>query len=740
MITETSGLMPSTRRPVPLHRRADLIVELMEYQRGSYFVVKDPVALKYYRLGPEHYRILELLDGTRSLEEIRDELLERFPYVRPTLGELQMVVIDLHNKGLVYSGRPGQGQVMLEKRRETRKQQIMSTAMNILSLRFPGWDPERTLRWLYPWVRWMYRPEFVFLQLALIGAAYILLASQFNLFRTKLPEFRQFFGWPNLIYLYVTIGAMKVLHELGHGMTCRHFGGECHEIGVILLVFSPTLYCDVSDSWMLKNKWERIAIGAAGMWIESILSSLALFAWWFTHPGLLHHLCLNVFFISSVSTVVFNANPLMRYDGYYMLSDFLEIPNLAEKARRLTQDAFSNYCLGIETKEDAFMPQHGRFWLITYTIASTIYRWVVLFGITLFLYTVLKPYKLQSVGITMAWLSLGGIVGSMITGVVQIIRTPRNKPLSKPHILASLGIVAVVLGLVGSVPLPLHVYAPFLIEPHDVVHVYSAVRGKVVEIKVKPGDPVEKGDILMVLADPEKILQKQELETQLRSQEIEVEKLRRLEQPSRLEVALKQLESIRAQIADHQLKIDELTVRAPVSGKVVAPPRTPEPKDANVAFELHPWKGIPLDPQNEGALIEPRTHLCSIAPDDLYQAVLLVDQSDRNDLHLDQKVQIKFDHLPNRVFDGTINAIAAKHTEFAPGTVTNKAGGTLATVTDSQGRERLTSVAYEATVLLDKHGDRLCAGMRGDSRFRIGHRSPWDWLFRWYRHTFNFRL
>ncbi|MBI3863966.1 MAG: hypothetical protein HY290_18945 [Planctomycetia bacterium] len=392
MISESSSLKPSTRRPVPLHRRADLVVERIDYQLGSYFVIKDPLSLKYFRLGPEQYKVLELMDGTRSLEEVRDRLLEQFPYVRPSLGELQLVVIDLHAKGLVYSGRPGQGQVLIERRREARRKQIVAVAMNILSLRLPGWDPESFLKWLHPKVRWLYRPPVLALHLAIVAVAYLLLATQFDTFRTKLPEFRQFFGWPNLMYLYLTIAVMKVLHEVGHGMTCRHFGGECHEIGVIFLVFSPTLYCDVSDSWMMHNKWKRIAIGAAGMWVESVLSSLALIAWWFTHPGLLHHLCLNVFFISSVSTVLFNANPLMRYDGYYMLSDFLEIPNLAEKARVLLQNAFASTCLGIETKEDAFMPQRGRGWLVTYAVASAAYRWLVLFGITLFLYTVLKPY------------------------------------------------------------------------------------------------------------------------------------------------------------------------------------------------------------------------------------------------------------------------------------------------------------------------------------------------------------
>lgn len=740
MITESSSLMPSTRRPVPLHRRADLVVERIDFQHGSYFVVKDPLALKYYRLGPEHYCVLDLLDGTRSLEEVREKLLEQFPYVRPSLGELQLVVIDLHSKGLVYSGRPGQGHVLLERRREARRKQIMSVAINLLSLRLPGWDPEATLERLYPWVRWLYRPAWVAVQLAIIAAAYLLLATQFETFRTKLPEFKQFFGWPNLIYLYLTIGAMKVLHELGHGMTCRHYGGECHEIGVILLVFSPTLYCDVSDSWLLRNKWQRIAIGAAGMWVEGVLSSLALIAWWFTHPGLLHHLCLNVFFISSVSTVLFNANPLMRYDGYYMLSDFLEIPNLAEKARTLLQNAFAGTFLGIETKEDAFMPQRGREWLVTYAVASAIYRWLVLFGITLFLYTVLKPYKLQSIGVALAWFSMAGIVGTVVTGVIRIIKTPRNKPLSRRRMGVSLGVVAVVVAITASVPLPLHVYAPFLIEPHQVSHVYSAVPGTAVEIRVRPGDKVSRGDLLIEFVDREKERQYNELLTQLQSQEIEVEKQRKLEQAGKLEVALQQVHSLKLQIRDYESQLRQLKVLAPIDGTVIAAPRVAEPKDVAAGFELHAWSGTPLEQHNLGALIEARTHLCSIAPDDLYQAVLLVDQSDRQDIHTNQKVQIKLDHLPSRVFEGTIGAIAERHAEFAPGTLSNKAGGVLPTVTDAQGRERLTSVAYEATVLLDEHGDRLCAGMRGNSRFLVGHRSPWNWVWRWYRHTFNFRL
>ncbi|MEQ9068033.1 MAG: hypothetical protein RLO18_14970, partial [Gimesia chilikensis] len=156
--------------------------------------------------------------------------------------------------------------------------------------------------------------------------------------------------------MWFVLGAAKVVHEFGHGLSCKHYNGECHGMGIMFLVFSPCLYCDVSDSWMLRNKWQRIIIGGAGMYIEVIMSAIAVWIWWFTKPGLLNHLALNLFFISTVTTVIFNANPLMRFDGYYMMSDLLEIPNLRQKADKHLRDTFAWYCLGIESQRDPFMP------------------------------------------------------------------------------------------------------------------------------------------------------------------------------------------------------------------------------------------------------------------------------------------------------------------------------------------------------------------------------------------------
>ena len=126
----------------------------------------------------------------------------------------------------------------------------------------------------------------------------------------------------------------KSIHELGHGLMCKHFGGECHEIGFMLLVMTPAMYCNTSDSWLLPNKWHRIAIGGAGMYVEIVMAAICTFIWWHTQPGVIHYMALNVIFLCSITTLLFNANPLLRYDGYYMLSDYLEIPNMGQNPKQ----------------------------------------------------------------------------------------------------------------------------------------------------------------------------------------------------------------------------------------------------------------------------------------------------------------------------------------------------------------------------------------------------------------------
>jgi putative peptide zinc metalloprotease protein len=740
MSASLSAMLPSTRRPIPLRRRPDLVVRRIEYQGIGSWVIKDPVALKYHRLQAEQYCVLGLLDGARNLEEIRDELIQNFPTLHVLLTDVQRLITDLHEKGLLQSLRYGQGASLMKHRIEQRLQRVWGFLRNLLYIRLPGWDPERVLTWLHPYVAWLFRPGVCAVCVCLVLASLALVFTEFAEFRRRLPEFHQFFKWPNLIYLWITVSATKILHEFGHGMSCKHYGGECHEMGFMLLVFSPALYCDVSDSWIMRNKWHRIIIGGAGMYVETVLSAVAIFVWWETNPGLLHFLCLNIFFVSTVSTVIFNANPLMRYDGYFMLADFLEIPNLRPKADKLLSDRFAWYCLGIEQRPDPFMPETGRFWFVTFAIASAIYRWVILFGVTMFLYEVLKPYGLQSIGITMAVMSLAGIFGNLGHAVYRIVSAPRSEPMDYRKLSITVGIVTTLAIAAFLVPLPLHEETVFLVEPTDVAHVYATTPGRVTEVHVTPGSKVNQGDLLLKLSNEDKQQKRDSLRMERDVQKEDIALYQKLNDPAQEHVAQEHLDGINKQLADREHELAQLELRAPCSGIVVAPSRMKGPTREDLQHQLSRWYGTPLDPDNRSAYLQERTHVLSIAPKGTYDAVLYVDQGYRDDIHVGQEVQIKLEHLADRTLYGKIEKISDRESDQAPELLSNKAGGELSTVPDSHGRERLTNSVYQATVHLDENADLLRPGMRGRARFTVDQRSAFGWVWRYLRRTFHFRL
>lgn len=794
----SSSMVASNERPIPLKKRADLQVARIDYLGVGYQVIKDPIALKYHRLQVEQYRILELLDGQRSLEKVRDDLKLEFPTLQVTLSDIQQLITDLHRKGLVISNRAGQGAAVTRERQKSRREKIKQTLMSLMYLRLPGWDPERTLRVLHPFVGWMFHPVAVGVCAVFVTSAWLLLGANLEQFRGRLPEFQSFFGWPNLIYLWITMALAKVIHEFGHGISCNHYGGECHEMGVMLLVFSPCLYCDVTDSWMMRNKWHRIIIGAAGMYIEVILSAIAIYVWWFTKPGLLHHLALNTFFVTTITTVIFNANPLMRFDGYYMMSDFLEIPNLRQKSEKLLREAFSWYCLGIESRPDPFMPETGRAWFVTYAIAAWLYRWVILVSISMFLYTVLKPYDLQSLGITLMIFSMAGIVFAMFRSIYQIVATPRMEPMSKPKIAVSLTVLGIVAWLALTIQIPWHLEAPLFLEPRGVVTVPAPFTGRIMPPEeyrdhyamllsvqdyarrtaipkqddiipekislldglpapdqyaalVRNGQTVQKGHVLAIVEDEVELKNRDDLiESTYRwvARTGEVDSYRQNQNLLREQETLAEVISLEEHIRELVRLNATRVVTAPVSGIVVAARRLPEPPRDDVdTTKLGRWFGTALDQRNEGCFVEIGQELMSIAPSQELQAVLYVNQSHRDELQDNMEIEIKMDHLPGITYVSQIREVSPKGELLAPEALTTRYNGPLATTSDPQGKEKLASTAYRAIVGLNFHHDASAGddalmkpGMRGNARFLVGNRTAIQWATRYFLETFRFKV
>ena len=738
---QTEQTLASSKRPIPLVARPDLVFQGVGFQGNAHWVVKIPASLRYFRLRPEQYFLLRSLDGQSTLETLQERLRAEFPSMVLQLTDIQRLAIDLYEKGLAYSNRPGQGASLVANTRRQRWQKLKSTLSSLLCIQVPGWNPHRALDWLSPFSRWMFHPAAVCAAVAAMLVAWVLLLVQFEEFQGRLPAFHEFFAWPNVMYLWITLAAAKLLHELGHALSCRHFGGECHSIGIMFLVFSPTLYCDVSDSWMLRSKWQRIAIGGAGMYVESVLSALAIFVWWNTQPGLLNHVCFNVFLVTTITTVIFNANPLMRFDGYYMLADFLEIPNLREKADKLLRDAFAGLCLGIDSQPDPFMPETRRPWFVAYALAAWLYRWLVVFGIVVFLYTFLKPYGLQSIGATLAAVSLGAMVVSPLVHFYKIVAAPRAEPLSRGRTIATLASLTLIAAVLLAVPIPIHYEAPFLIEPYGARDVYTTVSGTVVEVAVNFGQPVARGQVLAKLSNHEMHEKHAALETALRVQGAQVATQHAMENWSAYELAVQNLSMQQQELSDFRHQMSRLTITSPCEGILVAPARRPKRTPGTRETDLGVWYGTPFEEKNRDAFLAESTLLASIASDSDFQAVLLVDQADRRDLYLGQPVELKLEHLPDRTFTGVVEEISKRELDFAPRPLSNKYGGGLPTVTDAHGRETLSDgVAYQAKVRLHEETPLLVAGLSGRARFLVNSRTAADWIWQYCRRTFHFRL
>ena len=736
------NLTPSaTSRRLRLRKRRDLRVEPLEFGRRRYWGVKDPVALRYYQLRDEEFRILQMLDGTTSLDDIRERFEREFAPRRLTPQQLESFIGMLHTEGLIVAEAPGQGRQLLRVRRRNERRQWIGRLSNVLAIRFRGLDPERLLGCLHPWFRWMYSPAAVAAFVLLALAALLLVAAEFDTIVARLPDFDVFFGLRNGLLLLATVAVVKVLHELGHGISCRHFGGECHEMGLMFLVFTPCLYMNVSDAWMLPSKWQRIAISGAGMYVEVLLASIATFLWWWSEPGLLNTLCLNLMFVCSVSTVLFNGNPLLRYDGYFILADLVEVPNLRQQSGAVIKQWLGHFFLDTELENPRVVPERGRGWLAAYAVASAIYRWIVVFAILWFVHTILKPHGLEVLARLLAVIVVGGMLVTPIIRAFKFLRDPaRSRDVNWHRLLTRGGLVALVVLAIGMIPLPYRVAAPVVIEPEQARHVYVSVGGRL-EKSVRPGDVVQAGATIGLLENLEIAREIAELRGQLAEQEQLVDSLRRRslagdasagdQIPAQLDVRDDLHKRLEQRLQDQK----RLTLVAPVAGTVLPPKHTDrQPPEG----ELAAWTGTPLDEENLGSYLEAGTMYCRIGDPRRLEAVLVVDQTDVQFVRDGQHVRILLDETPGQSLDGTVTQISAMDLRIAPRELAQHES--LPTRPDETGTPRPVSPSYQVRVELEPHEMPLLVGAAGEAKIHVRSQTLLQRLARYLNRTFRMEL
>ncbi|MCC6419787.1 MAG: efflux RND transporter periplasmic adaptor subunit [Gemmataceae bacterium] len=498
---ETPASDLERRKKVRLRVRPDLQVTPQKYEGRTYYVVKDPVSLRYYRFKEQEHFLIRQMDGGHTLDDAQKAFEKRFRPDRLTLEDLEHFGQQLLTAGLAQNESPQAGQQLFDRRKKRRRREILQAFTNILYIKLPIFDPDRLLTRMLPYLRWIFTTWFLLFSVGVMLGAVFLVLTHFQSFLDRLPSYHEFFSFKTVIYLWAALGIVKVIHEFGHGLSCKAFGGEVHEMGLLFLCLSPCMYCNVSDAWTLPSKWKRIIISFAGIYVELMIAAVATFIWWNTPASpFVNHMSLCLMVVCSVSTVVFNGNPLMRYDGYYILADWLEIPNLRDRSNRYLQRIVMDHCLGIEVQPEPYMERWRRILFVTYAITSYIYRWVITFVILKFMATFLKPYKLEIISNLLALLAVGSMIGWPLFRLGQNLYKRGRLPDMKPvRVTLSSCVLAGLILAFFFLPLPVsRVRQSGLVQvqPQAMEKVPVVVPGRLERVAVKEGQYVKKGAIL----------------------------------------------------------------------------------------------------------------------------------------------------------------------------------------------------------------------------------------------------
>jgi putative peptide zinc metalloprotease protein len=679
MPTETPASDLERRKQVRLRVRQDLAIAPQKYEGRTYYVVKDPVSLRYYRFKEQEHFLIRLMDGKHTLDDAQKEFEKRFRPDRLTLEDLEGFGQQLLTAGLAQNESPQAGKQLYDRRRKRRRSEIVQALTNILYIKIPIYDPDKLLTKMLRYTRWMFTTWFLLLSVGVFLAAIMLVLTHFQTFLDRLPEYHEFFSFKTVMYLWAALGIVKVIHEFGHGLSCKAFGGEVHEMGALFLCFSPCLYCNVSDAWTLPSKWKRIIISGAGIYVELIIAAIATFVWWNTPTQpFVNYMSLSLMIVCSVSTVMFNANPLMRYDGYYVLADWLEIPNLRDRSNRYLQRIVMEHCLGIEVQPEPYMELWRRILFLTYAIISYIYRWVITFVILYFMSNFLGP-KLKVISQMLALAAAASMVGwplfRLAKGIHKRGRLPDMKPLRAS---ISGGILAAVILAFFLVPLPIvsrvRQVGLVQVQPQHIVAVHVQVPGKLEKINVKEGQLVSKGTILAEFSNQDMRFQEEELRIKYLTQESRVLAFKPYEKDSlELEKARKNAETERDAakkqwLFHRDVQMSRLVLRAPQAGVVISVPKVEK-------------IGMLWEPGAEHAF-------CSIGDPTKLRILVPVTPADYELIRTDLK-KLRKEHRPLEVtlrvqgrdahtWQGRVTHLPESEAKEIPVQLSNKGGGPLA--------------------------------------------------------------
>ncbi len=552
-------LRPRLREGVqPLHRRL----------RGKPWVLLfDPVTQRFHRMAPPVWRVLQLFDGKRTLDEIWNEACaqatasgtDAAEITAISQPELVSLLSSLYSNDLLRTQVSPDANEVFERHRKQERTRLKQSWFNPISLKMPLLYPEPWFerraafaRKLFSWITFV-------AWLALILPAAMLAWQHWAALTENLSD--RVLSASNVALLWFTYPVVKAIHEWAHGMAVKAFGGTVREMGLMFIVFTPVPYVDATSSYRFPSKWSRATVAAAGVMAELALGAVAVYVWLLAEPGLITAIAFNVLLIAGVSTLLVNGNPLMRYDGYYIFCDLLETPNLAQRATQYWAYLFDRFAFGSPDATPPLESAGERVLLCIYGAIAPFYRLGILIGLIWF---VASEYLFIGavLAAACAWTAL---LMPLWKGWKHLSASPslaRRREVARRRTLITLALAAVFFGVI---PLPFYSVHQAVVWLPDEAIVRTEVPAHVAAALVRPGESVTAGQALLQLDSPPLVAELGMAEGALAQVQAQLRKAE-VDDPVRIAPLRAEVASRSARVAEAQRRVEALTITAATAG------------------------------------------------------------------------------------------------------------------------------------------------------------------------------
>lgn len=551
-----ANLKPKLHSHIEIHRH--------DYRGLIWYIIEDSTTGRNHRFNPAAYQFIGFLDGNRTVQEIYDILLKQLGDFAPSQDEIIQLMGQLHSTDLIRTDVLINTEELFERQSRQQQAKLRQNYVNPLSQKVPLWDPEAFLDKHLNKVTWLFTYWMALVWLLIVSYAALQAAANWEKIIRHLDI--NALAPYNFLILFLLYPVIKILHELGHGFATKLRGGEVHEMGINFMLFMPVPYVNVSSSANFRSIYDRILVSAAGILVETFLAALGLLLFLSTEAGVLHDIGFNVAIIGGVSSLFFNGNPLLKYDGYYILADALGIPNLFQRSGQYWRYFFQHHLFGLPQAVSPATASGETFWFIVYSICSLLYRLSILWFICVYV-----TDKFFSIGVILAlWLVIMQVIIPLYKALVFVIKSPSLTRKKNRTTLVTLSLAVLTVGLFGFMPIPSYTLAEGVIWLPDEALIKAEHDGFINALQVQTDQVVNKGDVVLQLSDDS-------LETKARiarAKLIEIQSQYRAERETNLvkaEILKEEYRVAQLELEHVDTKIKAMTITAAKTGRILLP-------------------------------------------------------------------------------------------------------------------------------------------------------------------------